>query len=247
MFENDHSRTAVTSCANMTRFRQSLRTELVSTISVGLPIYRSVYGRSLRQGTMLIGYMRVSTEDQNLDLQRDALERAACEKIFEDKASGAKDGRPGLEQALSHLREGDCLVVWKLDRLDRRASALIRFVEELQQRGIGFRVLDGGQPIDTTTSQGKFFFTIMAAMAEMERGLIRERTHAGLAAARARGRKGGRKPELNAKQICQARKLLNDPDTTIKDVAETFGVSRATIYRSLGLGSYAKTTTSAAA
>ena len=188
---------------------------------------------------MLIGYMRVSTDDQNLDLQRDALKKAGCDKTFEDMASGARDDRTGLAQALSHLRSGDCLVVWKLDRLGRRMVSLIGFVEELHQRGIGFRVLDGGYPIDTTTAQGKFFFHMTAALAEMERDLIRERTNAGLAAARARGRKGGRKPELNAKQICQAKKLLEDRDTTIKEVAEAFGVSRATIYRSLGLGKFA--------
>jgi DNA invertase Pin-like site-specific DNA recombinase len=189
---------------------------------------------------MLIGYMRVSTENQNLDLQRDALDKAGCEKVFEDKASGARDDRPGLAQALSHLRGGDCLVVWKLDRLGRRMISLIGFIEELRKRAVGFRVLDGGCPIDTTSAQGRFFFHMTAALAEMERDLIRERTHAGLAAARARGRKGGRKPELSPKQICQARKLLEDRDTTIKDVAETFGVSRATIYRSLGLGKFAK-------
>jgi DNA invertase Pin-like site-specific DNA recombinase len=187
---------------------------------------------------MLIGYMRVSTDDQSLDLQSDALAKAGCEKVFRDKASGARDDRPGLTQALSHLREGDCLVVWKLDRLGRRMVSLIAFVEELQRRGIGFRVLDGGYPIDTTTAQGKFFFHITAALAEMERDLIRERTIAGLTAARARGRKGGRKPELGAKQIEHARKLLEDRHTTIKEVAETFGVSRGTIYRSLSLGKF---------
>jgi DNA invertase Pin-like site-specific DNA recombinase len=188
---------------------------------------------------MQIGYMRVSTEDQNLDLQRDALDKAGCEKLFEDTASGATDDRPGLAQVLSHLREGDCLVVWKLDRLGRRMVSLIGFVEELRQRGIGFRVLDGGYPIDTTTAQGRFFFHMTAALAEMERDVIRERTNAGLAAARARGRSGGRKPVLTKKQVCQARKLLADRGTTIKDVAETFGVSRATIYRALGLGKFA--------
>jgi DNA invertase Pin-like site-specific DNA recombinase len=187
---------------------------------------------------MLIGYMRVSTDDQNLDLQSDALAKAGCEKVFRDKASGARDDRPGLAHALSHLREGDCLVVWKLDRLGRRMVSLIGFVEDLQRKGIGFRVLDGGYPIDTTTAQGKFFFHITAALAEMERDLIRERTIAGLTAARARGRKGGRKPELNARQIEHARKLLEDRHTTIKEVAETFRVSRGTIYRSLGLGKF---------
>jgi DNA invertase Pin-like site-specific DNA recombinase len=194
--------------------------------------------RFLQVKNMLIGYMRVSTDDQNLDLQSDALAKAGCEKVFRDKASGARDDRPGLAHALSHLREGDCLVVWKLDRLGRRMVSLIGFVEDLQRHGIGFRVLDGGYPIDTTTAQGKFFFHMTAALAEMERDLIRERTIAGLTAARARGRKGGRKPELSAKQIEHARTLLEDRHTTIKEVAETFGVSRGTIYRSLGLGKF---------
>jgi DNA invertase Pin-like site-specific DNA recombinase len=150
---------------------------------------------------MLVGYARVSTDDQSLDLQYDALTRAGCERIFDDKASGARDDRPGLADALSHLRQGDCLVVWKLDRLGRGLRSLIDFVEGLHHRRIDFRTLDGSTQIDTSTAQGKFFFRVMAALAEMERDLIRERTMAGLAAARARGRKGGRKPKLTARQI----------------------------------------------
>ena len=185
---------------------------------------------------MMIGYARVSTEDQNLDLQRDAL--AGAEKIFEDRASGARDDRPGLADALSHLRKGDCLVVWRLDRLGRSMRSLIDFVENLRERGIDFRSINEG--IDTTSAAGRFFFHVLAALAQMERELIRERTNAGLAAARARGRKGGRRPKLSAKQIAHARKLLEDRNTTIKDVAATFGVNRATIYRALGLGAAAK-------
>jgi DNA invertase Pin-like site-specific DNA recombinase len=184
--------------------------------------------------------MRVSTDDQNLDLQRDALTKAGCDRIFEDKASGARDDRPGLVEALSHLREGDCLVVWKLDRLGRRTRALLDLIEELGKRGVGFRTIDGGQPIDTTTAQGKFIFTLLSALAEMERDLIRERTIAGLAASRARGRKGGRKPKMTDKQIACARQLLEDRAITIKDVALRMGVNRATIYRTLGLGAFAK-------
>jgi DNA invertase Pin-like site-specific DNA recombinase len=165
-----------------------------------------------KDGTMLIGYARVSTEDQNLDLQRDALTAAGCERIFEDKASGVRDDRPGLADAF----------------------------EELRQRGCDFRILDGSFPIDTTTAQGRLLFHISAALAENERDVIRERTIAGLASARARGRKGGRPPKLTQKQVCTARKMLADPEMTIKEVAEAFGVNRATIYRSLGLGSYAK-------
>ena len=190
---------------------------------------------------MLIGYARVSTEDQNLDLQCDALTAAGCERIFEDKASGVRDDRPGLAGALSHLRRGDCLVIWRLDRLGRRMIALLSFVEELRQRGCDFRILNGSFPIDTTTASGRLLFHISAALAENERDVIRERTIAGLASARARGRKGGRPPKLTSKQVRTARKMLTDPEMTIKEVAEAFGVNRATIYRSLGLGTYAKT------
>jgi DNA invertase Pin-like site-specific DNA recombinase len=190
---------------------------------------------------MLIGYARVSTEDQNLDLQRDALTAAGCERIFEDKASGVRDDRPGLAEALSHLRRGDCLVIWRLDRLGRRMIALLSFVEELRRRGCDFRILNGSFPIDTTTASGRLLFHISAALAENERDMIRERTVAGLASARARGRKGGRPPKLSSKQVRTAKKMLADPEMTIKEVAEAFGVNRATIYRSLGLGAFAKT------
>jgi DNA invertase Pin-like site-specific DNA recombinase len=183
---------------------------------------------------MLVGYARVSTEDQNLDLQRDALTKAGCERVFEDTASGARDDRPGLAAALSNCRAGDVLCVYKLDRLGRSTRGLLDLVAELREREIGFRSLSDS--IDTTTPMGRFFFTIMAGLAEMERDLIRERTNAGLASARARGRKGGRKPKLTTQQICHARKLLADPETTIKDVAASLKVNRATIYRALGLG-----------
>jgi DNA invertase Pin-like site-specific DNA recombinase len=183
---------------------------------------------------MIIGYARVSTRDQNLDLQRDALSRAGAERMFEDEASGARDDRPGLRDALSHLRSGDCLMVWRLDRLGRTMRGLIEFTESLRERGVEFRSVTEG--IDTTTPAGRFYFHILGALAQMERELIRERTNAGLAAARARGRKGGRKPKLGPKQIAHARRLLDDRDTTIKEVAASFGVDRATIYRALGLG-----------
>src|SRR5580658_2297012 len=173
---------------------------------------------------MLIGYMRVSTTDQNLDLQRDALAKAGTERVFEDRASGARDDRPGLSDALSHVRKGDCLVVWRLDRLGRSMKSLIGFVEELRERGVDFRSVTEG--IDTTTAAGRFFFHVLAALAQMERELIRERTMAGLTAARARGRKGGRKPKLTAKQVEHARKLLDDQNVTIKDVAASLGVNR---------------------
>jgi DNA invertase Pin-like site-specific DNA recombinase len=185
---------------------------------------------------MLIGYARVSTDDQNLDLQHDALTKAGCEKVFDDKISGARDDRPGLSDALSHLRAGDCLVVYKLDRLGRTMRSLIDLVAQLQRRGVDFRTLAGATQIDTSTAQGRFFFHVLAALAEMERDLIRERTMAGLAASRARGRKGGRKPKLTAGQIATARRLIADPNVTISEVAASLGVNRSTIYRSLGLG-----------
>ena len=161
-------------------------------------------------------------------------------QVASEFASGARDDRPGLTEALSHLRQGDCLVIWRLDRLGRRMIALLGFVEELRERGCDFRILNGSFPIDTTTAQGRLLFHISAALAENERDVIRERTIAGLASARARGRKGGRPAKLTAKQVCTARKMLTDHEMTIKEVAEAFGVNRATIYRSLGLGSYAK-------
>jgi DNA invertase Pin-like site-specific DNA recombinase len=186
---------------------------------------------------MLIGYARVSTQDQNLDLQRDALGKAGCERIFEEHASGARDDRPKLAAAMSHLRAGDTLVVYKLDRLGRSLRSLITFVEELNQRGINFKSISDA--IDTGSAAGRFFFHVMGALAQMERELIVERTNAGLAAARARGHKGGRKPVLTPKQVECARRLLEDRSVTIKDVAMRLGVNRATIYRALGLGKYA--------
>lgn len=182
---------------------------------------------------MLIGYCRVSTEDQNLDLQRDALAAAGCERIFEDKLSGARDDRPGLTEALSHLRQGDCLIVWKLDRLGRSLRSLIDFVGELRDRGIDFRTLHGTTQIDTSTAQGRFFFHVMAALAEMERDLIRERTNAGLAAARARGRNGGRPVKITPKQLDHAKRLLADRNTTMIEVAASLKIDRTTLYRAL--------------
>jgi DNA invertase Pin-like site-specific DNA recombinase len=152
---------------------------------------------------MLIGYARVSTDDQNLDLQRDALKQAGCEQIFTDHISGTKAERPGLTDALSHLRDGDTLVVWRLDRLGRTLPHLIETVNGLQNRGIGFKSLT--ESIDTTTSGGKLIFHIFGALAEFEREIIRERTNAGLSAARARGRKGGRPKALSKGKTEMAR------------------------------------------
>jgi DNA invertase Pin-like site-specific DNA recombinase len=182
---------------------------------------------------VLIGYARVSTDDQNLDLQRDALAKAGCEQIFEDKLSGARDDRPGLAEALSHLRAADCLIVWKLDRLGRTLRGLIDFIEELRGRSVDFRTLHGSTQIDTSTAQGRFFFHVMAALAEMERDLIRERTNAGLAAARARGRNGGRPKKITERQIEHARRLLADRTTTMTEVAASLHINRSTLYRAL--------------
>jgi DNA invertase Pin-like site-specific DNA recombinase len=178
---------------------------------------------------MLIGYARVSTLEQNLDLQIDALQKAGCEKIFTDKMSGAK-ARPGLDEALAFLRPGDVLVVWKLDRLGRRTVKLIQLIEELKERGIGFKSLSNA--IDTTTPEGMFIYRISSSFAELERDLARERTMAGLSAARARGRLGGSPRKLNDKQAKLAATMLKDPNTSIDEVCETFpNVSRRTIYR----------------
>ncbi len=179
---------------------------------------------------MLIGYARVSTDDQNLDLQLDALKAAGCTQLFTDKVSGAAKTKDGLEGALLHAREGDVLVVWKLDRLGRTVKGLVELVEGLQARGVQFKSITDS--IDTSTTAGRFFFHVMAALAEMERELIRERTNAGLSAARARGRLGGRKPKMDQAKTDAARKLL-DAGTSGVDVAKTLGVSRATLYRSL--------------
>lgn len=180
---------------------------------------------------MIIGYARVSTLDQNLGLQRDALEKAGCEQVFEDHVSGASAERPGWAQAQTVLREGDTLVVWRLDCLGRSLKHLIDTVNELDARGVGFKSLT--ESIDTTTPGGRLVFHIFGALAEFERELIRERTHAGLAAARARGRKGGRPKKLTPRQVATARTLLKDREHSVTGVAEMLGVSRNTLYRAL--------------
>src|SRR3982751_5531210 len=183
---------------------------------------------------MLIGYARVSTDDQNLNLQRDALEKAGCEQIYTDKVSGTKARRPGLEEALSHLRAGDAaLVVWRLDRLGRTLRHLIDTVNELQEEGVEFKSLT--ESIDTRTSGGKLVFHIFGALAEFEREIIRERTTAGLQAARARGRRGGPKYKLTPKQVAIARQLY-EGNTPVKEICQTLGISRATFYRYVEAG-----------
>jgi DNA invertase Pin-like site-specific DNA recombinase len=177
---------------------------------------------------MLFGYARVSTQDQNLELQREALTRAGCEKVFEDKVSGTRADRPGLARALEMLREGGTLVVWKLDRLGRSVKQLVDLVGHLHKQGIQFKSLTDA--IDTGTPSGRFFFHVMASLAEMERELTVERTRAGLEVARQFGRKGGRKPKMTDSKIESPKKLLASgvPPT---DVARSLGVSIPTLSR----------------
>lgn len=177
---------------------------------------------------MQIGYARVSTDDQQLELQIDALEKAGCEQIFTDKISGTSANRPGLDNALSHIRQGDTLTVWKLDRLGRSVKGLVDLVAELEQQKIHFVSLTDG--INTNTTAGRFFFHVMASLAQMERELIAERTRAGLKAARKLGRVGGRKRQMTESKIASAKKLL-DAGAAPKDVAHDLGVSVPTLYR----------------
>ena len=178
---------------------------------------------------MLVGYARVSIQDQDPQLQIDALREAGCEKIYEEKASGAQRERPQLKAALAYMKEGDTLVVWKLDRLARSLRQLIETVEEMEGKGVGFRSLT--ESVDTTTSGGRLIFHIFAALAEFERSVIRERTTAGLAAAKARGRVGGRPPSLSAADIEVARTLLAEGSLTTTQVAKRLGVAVSTLYK----------------
>jgi DNA invertase Pin-like site-specific DNA recombinase len=179
---------------------------------------------------MLIGYARVSTHEQTLNLQQDALTKAGCTKIFTDTASGAKTERIGLEEALTYVRKGDTLVVWRLDRLGRSLPHLITTMTDLEERGIGFKSLT--ENIDTTTSGGKLIFHIFGALAEFERNLIRERTQAGLTAAKARGKTGGRPKVLTGRKLSIAKDLY-DRRHPIAEILQTLKVSKATFYRSI--------------
>lgn len=188
---------------------------------------------------MLVGYARVSTQDQDARLQRVALEGAGCERVFEETASGAQRERPELAAALSYMREGDQLVVWKLDRLARSVRQLIETVEDLEARDIGFRSLT--ENIDTTSPGGRLVFHLFAALAEFERGLIRERTMAGLASARAQGRTGGRPRSVTDKDLVAIKALLANEQITVAEAANRVGISAATLYRYLPGGRSAGT------
>jgi DNA invertase Pin-like site-specific DNA recombinase len=177
---------------------------------------------------MLIGYARVSTDDQSLDLQNDALSAAGCERIYRDKASGAKAERPGLRRAFEEIRAGDTLVVWRLDRLGRSLKDLIAGAEELAQRGAGLKSLH--EAIDTNCSGGRLVFHLFGALAEFEKNLVRERTQAGLAAARARGRLGGRRKRLDAEQRRHVVELYRSRKHTIQEICRLMGISKPTLY-----------------
>ncbi|MBW7883705.1 MAG: recombinase family protein [Caldilineaceae bacterium] len=181
---------------------------------------------------MLIGYARVSTGEQNLDLQVDALRQAGCQRVFTDEVSGVKSDRPGLQEVTEFLRERHTLVVWRLDRLGRSLRDLVQRVEELPQRGIGFRSLH--ESIDTTSSVGKFQFHVFSAKAEFERDLIRDRTIAGLRAARARGRLGGRRRKMTPEKVKMASRLIQNKVISINEICKILGISRSTLYRYVG-------------
>ncbi len=180
-----------------------------------------------------IGYARVSTDDQNLDLQRDALNRSGCVTIYDETVSGKSATRIELEHCRKALRSGDILVVWRLDRLGRSLSDLVKIIGDIERDGITFESLN--EKIDTGSASGKLQFHVFVALAEFDRNLIRERTLAGLSAARARGRVGGRTAKLSEKQIREIKALLSDPVARVKDIAERYGVSPATLYKRVGV------------
>ncbi len=202
----------------------------MSAINVSLPDL-SDPSETLPGVCALLGYARISTVAQDAALQHDALQAAGCDRVFSDTASGALNDRPELAKALDHLRTGDTLIVWRLDRLGRSLRHLVDTVAALADRDVGFRSLQ--ESIDTTTPGGKLVFHLFAALAEFERDLIRERTHAGLAAARARGRHGGRPKAMSTDKLALAREMYDSKQHTVAQIAAVLGVSRATIYRHL--------------
>lgn len=177
----------------------------------------------------LIGYARVSTDDQHLDLQRDALVAAGCHTIYEEKVSGKSADRPELNNCLKALRPGDTLVVWRLDRLGRSLKDLIDIVSDLEKKKVNFNSLT--ERVETESAAGKLIFHLFGALSEFERNIIRERTKAGIAAARMRGRKGGRKPSLDQSKIKEVKALMSDPTIKVATIAKRYGVSRATLYK----------------
>jgi len=190
--------------------------------------------RNAQNAPRKIGYARVSREDQDLQMQVDALEKAGCTRIFKEKKSGATKERPQFEKALANLQQGDSFVVWKLDRVGRSLKQMLALFEEFERKGVQLESLTDG--INTQTTAGRFFFHIMAALAEMERELIRERTKAGLAAARSRGKKGGRRPkDPNDPKVRLAQKMHKDHALSIEDICQSLSISRSTLYRYLEL------------
>lgn len=184
-----------------------------------------------KNGGLRIGYARVSTHEQSLDLQLDSLNDASCSRIFDDTVSGIKDSRPGLNRAKDVLRSGDSLIVWRLDRLGRSLSDLIQWTEWLEKQGITLISLQ--EQIDTSTCTGKLVFHLFAALAEFERNLLRERTQAGLKAARARGRIGGRPKKLNKTEVSKLKAMHQNKTIPIKEICTTLNISRTTLYRNL--------------
>jgi DNA invertase Pin-like site-specific DNA recombinase len=197
-------------------------------LSPETPVSKSSSGDEFLEKNVLVGYARVTTQDQKTELQIDALSAVGCERIFVEKASGAQRDRPELKAALEYVRAGDTIVVWKLDRLARSLKQLIETVDDLQRREVGFRSLT--EAIDTTTG-GRLIFHIFAALAEFERSIIRERTVASLAAARARGRKGGRPPSLTERDLQIVRAILQDKNLSVAEIAAQVGVTSSTLYR----------------
>lgn len=185
----------------------------------------------LKLYAMLIGYARISTDDQNLQPQLDALEAAGCDRVFQDQMSGVTAQRPGLEEAIEFARQGDLLVIWRLDRLGRSLKNLIQLVTELEDRGVGLKSLH--ESIDTSSSSGKLVFHMFGALAEFERNLIIERTNAGLSAARARGRVGGRPPALTKEEQKTVVAMYKSKQHTIKDICSMANISKPTLYKYL--------------
>jgi DNA invertase Pin-like site-specific DNA recombinase len=178
---------------------------------------------------MIIGYARVSTLDQNPDLQHDALQKAGCEKIYTDKASGSVADRPQLDKLKSILRRGDTLVIWKLDRLSRSLKHLMEWIDFLDKEGVELKSIQDA--IDTSTSMGKFIFHVFGALGQLEKDIIRERTMAGLSSARARGRVGGRPPKLDKKKIKRLKEMYDKKEMTVKEICDWAGISKGTMYK----------------